>query len=227
MASLYDAIRKPWAAWEMTMEGHDPTNFRCLDFSGNGRHLTLGNGAGANEPTKLTQKRGYRNDGGNPYLRIPGALAWTSNAITLEMIVIANSGNATRELFSFRDAANTAAFTLLTTAGVRFYSGGTANANSALMPYSNTKNGVMHVVGRYNGTNTSVWVDGRKGTDATTPLSPAASIAQGPVLFQAYSIGGVQLLPGDIYLCRIWDVALTDIQIQELHRRAKRELHRI
>ncbi len=46
------------AIYMMRMQDHDPTNNRTLDGTGNGYHLTLGDGAGSDEPTKLG-KHGY------------------------------------------------------------------------------------------------------------------------------------------------------------------------
>lgn len=50
---------------------YDPTNTRVLDASGNGNHLTLGDGSTASTyPTNLT-KIGYRSDGSDDYLQLP------------------------------------------------------------------------------------------------------------------------------------------------------------
>ena len=227
MASLYDQIRKPWAAWEMTMEGHDPTNNRVLDFSGNGRHLTLGDGAGSNEPTKLVQKRGYRPTAVTDKLTQDATTQWTSGFITVETLFRAsNTGSA--DIIELWGAGGVGFIFYLFGGALRFYSGGVAGANNASMPIAGQAGNspIIHAVGRYDGVNTSIFINGQKGTDAGVPLPPNTSNPAEPLrIFSRYD--NSEQFNGDAYLCRIWDVALTDVQIRELSRRAKQELTRI
>ena len=55
------------AIWQFRIADHDPTNHRTLDSTGHGNHLTLGDGAGTGEPTKLAHRDGYSFDGVNDY----------------------------------------------------------------------------------------------------------------------------------------------------------------
>jgi hypothetical protein len=65
------------------MECHDPTGHRALDLSGNGNHVTLGDGAGTGEPTKLPE-HGYSFDGVDDYLDGLPALTGSYTASILD-----------------------------------------------------------------------------------------------------------------------------------------------
>lgn len=212
------------------MAGHDPSNNRVLDLSGNGRHLTLGNGAGANEPTKLTDKRGYRTVAEGDRMELAGFTQWTAGTITVEALI----GGNIKSIFSGAAdvvglfGAGACNFIInLSGTQVVFFSGGTAGGNIATLPVSSLIDSlpVMHVVGRHDGTNTNVWVNGGKSANAGTPLAPnSGNTGSALRLFSRYNNTRAC---GSIFVSRIWDRPLSDIEIQELNRRAKRELHRI
>jgi len=197
---------------------------RVLDVSGNGRHLTIGDGAGSNEPTKLVQKRGYRNAGTN-YLN-NGSLTWSSNRITVEALIQLYQRDAAGYLLDMRDTSGTPiqAVIIYTAGALYVYIGGAVVGNSAKYTI-NPQMGITHVVGRYNGTTTELFINGQSVDSALTPVAPGAG-STGIDIFRR-RLTGIEYAGCDMHLCRIWDVALTDVQIRELSRRAKQELTRI
>ena len=206
------------------MEGHDPTNFRVLDLSGNGRHLTIGDGAGSSEPTKLTAKRGYQNEA-DSYLQL-GSNAWTSNRITVEVLLQGYQKDLSGYVLDFRNGS-TSQCILGHTGGAWFFSSGLAvPAARAEIAVPNPQGGVTHLVGRHNGTATDLFMTGRLVGTAATPTPPEIDAAASGRVFQSYA--GATLYRGMYaYLIRLWDAALSDEEIRELNRKAKKELHRI
>lgn len=228
--SLYDNIRKPWAAWEMTMEAHDPVNHRTLDMSGNGRHLQLGDGAGGSEPTKLTQTRGYRNpSGGSNYLRGVGIQGWASATLSIELMLgFIREPTADCAIIDSFDVADVLyPFSLWysnTNSRYEFWAGGAAAAQRMDIPGSACR-GVFHIVASCNGaTRAQLSVDGLVLDTATTPLTPNVPTADVDWrLFQQDD--GTDAAEGlDIYFCRVYDAAVTRTEARELARRARREL---
>jgi len=65
--STFDYLDGATAVYQMRTEDHDAGNHQTLDSTGNGNHLTLGDGAGTGEPTKITSKDGYSFDGADDY----------------------------------------------------------------------------------------------------------------------------------------------------------------
>jgi hypothetical protein len=219
----------------MTMEAHDPTNNRTLDLSGNGRHLTLGDGSTAGTfPTKLVDKRGYKMDIGNTdYFRIPGsAVPWTSNRVTFEAYVTTVTNDTGGYYIYFGQGTSTATpivITLNYTAGnIKFYSGLLSSTVYAAQYAVSQGNTVQrgHIVGRYNGTTTDLFFNGNIVATAATPTAPSASASNLLILGARWDITSYQV---DTFwhAARLWEVALTDTEIQELYRKAKEELHRI
>ena len=208
------------------MEAHDPSNNRTLDLSGNGRHLTLGNGGGGSVPTKLGATRGYYNSASN-YLNRTGD-SWSSNRITVEVMfqtpnLVGGSAPYVAQMYN----ASGVQFVIIWAAGnYRFYTGGTSANNASFMSMTRVPAGVVHIVGSYDGTSTVGFLNGGRGANAITPLAPVATASATVRCYQIYT-GGGSILRGALYFLRVWDVALTDTEIQELYRKAKEELHRI
>lgn len=225
MPSLFDNIRKPWAAWEMTMEAHDPVNNLTLDMSGNGRHLTFGDGSTpATFPTKLTAKRGYQN-ASNQYFQL-GSNAWSSNRITVEVLMQCYTRDTSGYIFDFRNGTTSQCNIGYTSGEWYFNSGPIAAAAKATKAYAYPQKGITQIVGRYNGTATDLFLEGSLIASAATPAAPEAGAAASGRVFQSYA-GATQYNGMYSYLLRLWDLALTDTEIQELSRKAKEELHRI
>lgn len=194
---------------------------RTLDVSGNGRHLTLGDGAGSNEPTKLVQQRGYYAVGATAYMGI-ASQAWSSNRVTFETLIATPNNVGTYFIgFGTNNTSIVCALTITAT-GCFAYTGARTNITFAARTFVKAPRPISHLVGRYDGTNTHIFHNGVLVGSASAPTAPAAG-THVLRLFQAEN-GGAGIT-GNMYLCRIWDVALTDIEIQELARRAKRELN--
>lgn len=222
MTSLYRRMLSPWASWEMTAKGHDPTNLLCRDFSGNGRHLTIGDGLGADQPTKLSNQRGYdRASGVDQYLSL-SSVAWTAGVITVE-VHIRISQVATGASVGFGSGLGEVC-TMVHGPDLRFYCGTILSVNNgAGITYAQPP-ATQHLVGRYDGTNTELFIDGESVATATTPLAPNAG-THDLKIFELDN--GLQNITSQIFHVAIWDQALSNIEIQELARLAKQRLARI
>ena len=209
------------------MEAHDPTNNRTLDLSGNGRHLTFGDGATANTfPTKMGTKRGYHNVSATSYLNNSN-LVWSSSRFTSEILCMPYTRDTSGYLFDLRNVGSTQFLLGYSSAtSFRLYSGGIAGGNTAIRTIVSNQNGVMHYVGRYDGVNTQLFENGKVVAAAVTPLAPQAGNPTTLKVFTLYD-GSTAYLRFIVYYLRFWDVPLTAIEIEELYRKAKEELHRI
>jgi len=159
----------------MTTALHDAANTRSLDVSGSGNHLIFG--AGAATPTKLTTV-GYSTDGGD-YLRTANNPI-TPTTLTMACFFRIPNASATQSVFDYTDSTNTAnrgGSIFYSTGGLlRFYVGGAAAGNAAVRTLTQSyEGGLYFVVGCYDGTNVSIWVNGIKGTNAATPIPPVSN----------------------------------------------------
>lgn len=99
---------------------------------------------------------------------------------------------------------------------VRFWISNNGINNALIVAYSATKlsdNQWHHVVGRYDGANLSVFLDGVKGTDVARTgnvYNGVASLRIGKTV----GSGGSWLFPGKIDEVRIWNTARTADEIQ-------------
>lgn len=70
MGSTFHYMNKAVLHLKMDMASHDVSNVRTLDVSGNGNHAIFGDGATPSTYPTKTEKRGYDFDGVNSYLEM-------------------------------------------------------------------------------------------------------------------------------------------------------------
>jgi len=142
------------------------------DVSGNRKHLVLGTGTAT--PTKLST-RGYSTDGGDKMIspnlstsrtRITTAVVFERIiGSTLTKVVFANETPALDHIGDiFYYAAN----------GVFRYFVGSVTTNQRAI-YTNASaatTGIFVIIGTYDGTRTTLWVNGNKGNNAVVPIAP-------------------------------------------------------
>ena len=230
MTSLYENLRRPWASWPMDMKNHDPTNYLVRDASGNGRHLTIGDGAGGGAPRKLTGRSGYSGGRYNGGYLTRANETWASSVITMEIMLDVQAPDL-GYMFSFEDPSQVDGtvvgifFVYKTGMYLRFATNATNIAQAATWTL-NPVIPVTHLVGRYDGSNTDLFVNGKLIEQAPTPLPVYNGNGLEISLFSR-SLVGTDIRQSNIYSAAIWDVALTNIEIQELSNRAHRKLAQI
>jgi hypothetical protein len=195
---------------------HDPTNTRALDISGNGNHASYT--AGATAPTKRST-RGYSFDGGDNFesgtITIPSV-----DNFTFGCVIQGQSLSVTDYIMTISDSALTNIFGIVSIVNgeLRFYSGGGLSANKA--SYSIDSTSLFTVIGVHDGTDTMIYVNGVKGTDAATPLNPDLGGTQ--LLYIGIRPGGGNIYTGDIQQVIVLPFYLSSIQVADLHLRMMR-----
>jgi hypothetical protein len=198
----------------LTMGTYDPTNVLVKDVSGKGNHFSMGDGiAPATYPTK-TPTRGMSFDGGDYLARTSGVL-FGSNISACVLISLTNVSDYQVALASERfDAAGVGFMTYIAPAAsvFRFYCGGIAAANSASAPI---KTGLVFLVGVHDDTTTKLYVNGKLGTNAGTPLPPAYHANDNATVGCRAGIGRVtKLLSGNkVLYASMYDFDLTQLQV--------------
>ncbi len=103
---------------------------------------------------------------------------------------------------------------IITASQFAFYCGGTGSANRALSG-AVTLNAWHHVVGTYDGANTSIYLDGIWKANATTPLAPGQNTGG---YYVGRSGAATQPFHGAISKVAIYDRALSASAIEVLYR---------
>ena len=212
--STYNYRNKAILDFPMGMAQHDPTNVRCLDVSGNGKHAQFGDGSTPTTyPTKLS-KRGY--SGAGDYMITDSGIV-SSTPATITMVIVTRGSSLTTDQMPFGFEANGGAdiggLFQFKDDEMIFYcgsAGATASSKTAINFAS------LNVsVGVNDGTNTNVYVNGTKGANATSPIATNASSDSYASIFNRQgSISGG--LAGDMLCCIVFDFGLTPLQIQDL-----------
>jgi len=142
------------------------------DVSGNGKHLVLGTGVAT--PTKLTT-RGYSTDGGDKL--ISPNLSTSRTRITTAVVFERRTGSAlTKVVFANETPALDHFGDILyyVANGVFRYFVGSVSADQRAI-YINASAataGIFVIIGTYDGTRTTLWVNGNKGSNVAVPIAP-------------------------------------------------------
>lgn len=217
------------------MEAHDPVNNRTLDLSGNNRHLTFGNGATVSTfPIKRPNDRGYAVatvSSSVRYFERPGFQEWAAPELTVECLCMAypkTSGWPVELGTGAAPLTHSFGFACSGSLSGRndFYTG--PLTSRYFENTGRTPQGVMHMVGQRNDTTSSgsLTVNGRKSVLVTgAPGNAQINTGVDFIVGSSRTLGSPYR--GWIFLVRLWDIALSDVEIQELYRKAREELHRI
>jgi hypothetical protein len=221
MTSFVQYLKDPLIHLEMNMDKYDITNKRITDSSANGYHATLGDGSTSSTYPTKRRKTGYNASSGQ-YLSVTGFTSYSTNALTVEGIFgyMTNfSGSSTRRLFGLVSGSTYSFFCEYdnTSPGlIRFYCGGNATNNSASLTNMNGRlplTRFMHIIGTYDGTNTSLWLNGIKGTNASSAVSPNVGVVGGPLQIFRYASSSTNESEGSCFRFRVWNYALSEAQI--------------
>ena len=202
----------------MGLAEHDSTNNQTLDVSGNGNHAAFGDGVtGSTFPTKLSGKHGYSTDGGD-YLRTANIVDSLSTVTLTALVKFGDS--LSQDIYTYEDTDNSPISALFfhTGTNIQFYSGGAAGSQAANFANSSVANsGVLHVAGTYDGTNAGIWVNGEQGIDAVSPAAPVANSTSVATGFARGNLATKMRSGGELRSVKMWDFALTEIQMLDLH----------
>jgi hypothetical protein len=221
-----------WANYEkratcilpMTAECHDATGLKTLDVSGKGKNAVFGDGSTATKfPTKL-QRRGYSFDGGD-YLQAANAGLVGASGLTI-FAVLRNSPLGSQAVAGIEKVDSTTIAGLLykpDTTSFRFYAGSSTAVNAANITAG--LSAVNVVVGVTTGSVTSIYCNGKLGTNAATPIALAQDAAQ---LFTVGARGsaGTPLI-GDVLASGYFPFALTPLQIADLTLKLQKNINLI
>jgi hypothetical protein len=192
---------------QFRMQDYDPTLVRTLDSSGHGNHFTLGDGV--TPATFPTQQSGRMYFDGGDYLK-RASVAQPAGAFSVVATVENRTGAAITYYGDHHVGAAYNWILLRTNTGVyRFYVGGGSSDNAG--QFTGSIDSLYHTfVGTWDGTNTNIFVDGVRGTQAAIPLSPSGG-ALAMRLGQSNTASNA--LTGTMYDFKYLDgVALTNTQ---------------
>lgn len=195
----------------------DPGNVRTLDVSGHGNHAQFGDGVTPSTyPTKLLSHRGYGCDGTQYFTAgfIPAA-----TKVSFGCLVQLDDLSTTRYIASFTAAGGASInfLCLATTTDLRFYAGGGSSANAARFVHGGT--GLYSIVGVADGSMTKIYVNGKEGIKAVTPLVPVVAANQ----FLVLGINSIlsQAVVGSMFSAAKFDFCLTPLQAADLDIRMR------
>lgn len=208
----------------MTSELHNPTKGRTDNVGTAGGELHGVFGAGAAEPTKLSQRRGYSYDGGD-HMQCSAGYSLTTGLVSA-MICFSGAAPAAADGIFGLESGGTYAFLIYSLAtDLRFYSGGGAPGNSAQVArVSWPVEQLCTFVGVYDGTNTLAYVNGQLAATATTPLAPVTNSL--PLMVGARP-GPANYYTGEIYHVGMADFACSPLMVQEYYLSMLQELNNI
>lgn len=109
--------------------------------------------------------------------------------------------------------------------GFNFFSGGVGGAQAANFIPPPVNFGIYHIVGQYDGTNTKIWVNGSKGTNALSPLPPSFDGNQVITLGARKSL--VSDYKGFVSRIHITTEVLNEVQIQDLYYKELKSINRV
>jgi hypothetical protein len=190
---------------------------------GTGDDALWGDGAGTGEPGQLNPK-GIEQLGGD-YLSLPNYDITGSEGITMISLVSLADG-ATQAVMALEEFGVSVGGLILYTSGeYRFYAGGADLANAAKATYSNPQK-ITSVMGTSDGTDTEIYINGIKGTDATSPqpLSFSSSQNLSAMVRGDYS-ANIMSTGGKIYANIMFPFKLTARQARWMHERLLTEIN--
>lgn len=215
----------------MRAQDHDPTNVRTLDVTTGRHHATFGDGATPTTyPTKLA-RRGYSTDGGD-YLKTGVVPVVAGQHITSVCQYRLGAITGSYGICQWSTDSSVNSFLLLHSgsADKLYYFVRTPNEPQAAILSGINGRGIANIiaVGRYDGINTSMWVDGKMATNAATPLAPIADSTAIMSLFIRPNIVSNPMPAGsEIYFAALWRKALTPLQIYDLTNRLMKEVRHV
>lgn len=208
----------------MRSADHDPTNLRTLDVSGNDRHATFGDGSTPTTyPTKLGDRHGYEFDGAD-YMTVTGTGVFNAAGVTIA-IEFWPEFKASDDVAEYLcDSTSPNRYFIIkynnaTSNILQVFLGQTVISNISLATYSpywfKGRKNILVVSGTSG--NTSAWLNGvqilANDTTAWTAKDPANI-----VIGAAWDYG--RFFNGQINSFRVWQRALTPLQIADLTIRA-------
>ncbi|MFA6340745.1 MAG: LamG-like jellyroll fold domain-containing protein [Candidatus Paceibacterota bacterium] len=191
-----------------------PTN-PLADTSGMGN-----NGSTTTAPTYLSiggynNKGAYSFDGIDDFINIGNAASLHGNTITITVWVYPKFSSQTRDIYKKHDGATD--YWLITTAtenSFSFYFGGTGVGGYAQSVTTISPNTWYFIVGTYDGTNTSIYINGKYEGKAASPRTPNGQTAP-LTIGQGYDAS--RFFNGYIDDIRIYSSALSGSEIQKLY----------
>lgn len=204
---------------DMKSQSSDGTNQITKDKSGNGNDLLLGDGTTTTTfPSFLNP--GFQTDGGD-YMQTTNSGLLDASLSEFTMIAVLDRGNlgqSSKTWVSYEetDLTNNGAIILTSATNIQFYAGGVSGNNAANFVDDN-RIGKVVIVGTTTGSETSIWVNGQKGVDATAPAAIDLTANQKLTLFaRGNASTGAVLSGGKIYQTALIPFKLTPIQIRQV-----------
>jgi len=185
---------------------------------GKGADVIVGDGSTSTTyPTFLTP-HGAQTDGGD-YIKSTN-LSSTLTALSF-VCVFKLPSYGSYCLGSYEKSGGVTGFIMLSngSTALQFYCGGAGGTNAALFSYADvsSRSPILVAIGTGNGTTTSLYVNGAKGTNATIPATPSVDSNYVLSLFSRYSTTTQPCGSGTvIYNAMMFDYALTERQVQYL-----------
>jgi len=204
----------------LDLASHDAASLRTLDNTSGERHLIFGDGATSTTfPTKLTHITGYSTDGGDYLVTKNNVVDFFGGEITQVLVFrLGSSMVASGGFLSSYENTTTSNFGAMyyyvAGSGLRFYVGG-QGTNFATTPVLKPGN-IYTAIGFHDGTNTSLYLDGIKQTDAATPLKPSIGTDMKMHLFVRHGITLFSKTGTQIFYNAFWNKALTPMQLHDL-----------
>jgi len=200
----------------MTMQHHDPTNAKALDATNNNRDAALGDGSTQSlMPVKLA-KKGYRF--ANDYMIVSSPMD-SDDAFSVTTLVDITSNGANQDIAQVWDA-NGLVFLLMNSGSagdIRFFVGGTSSSYAAISEVLTS--GMCAITGTYfSGEKPKVYINGQYIAESSSkPPLPSLS-SQVMTIGRRYSLAANGLY-ADMGHLQVDNIALTPIQVAELHER--------
>jgi hypothetical protein len=202
---------------------HDVTNLRALDRSGNDNHATFGDGATSTTyPTKLVKEIGYSFDGGDYLQTRELGLSTLSTITTAALIKIASTNN--QALICFENGIGSDIGVLMyysTARGFEFFCGSPVASNAARGgANAGFFNQYVSFIGIHDGTDTIIYLNGERMTDASTPIPPNNAAASDVTIgARGNGTSDAVVNDGQVLQFSMYDFALTQTQVYALHQR--------
>lgn len=223
---MFNGYYNSSVAWyDFTAQGYDPTNVKVLDLSGNDRHLTLGDGSTSSTyPVKELHSKGYNIERSSSQRLLYNGNTGISGTEPWTLFSVFRPEGSTGNYQGFISIGNTAV------SGQTAYIGLTSPLECVGGYYGlNIISGVTvqvgelcFMVGTYDGTYYSNWVNGRfiNKSTITSPALVDGAIYVGNIVPSYY-------YDGIIYETGVFDYELSTIQIYDLYLKFKRKFNNV
>lgn len=226
--STYSYMNKAVGLWFLQDKIGSAAPFITTDLSGNGNNLTFGDGSTASTfPTKLTHRNGVKTDGGDRLVSSTNLFSETGQ-ITMVAAGYLPTKTANRSICSYEEGITDVGgvlFYLSADNTWRFFSGGSNANNAATFPEASPAGEQFFIVGTHDGTSTHIYFNGVKGTDAVTPLAPDVTVNMALTALVRNNFTTEACPNGtELYMCGLWDFALTETQATDLYLRGSKYL---